>query len=327
MAESTLSLTYADLMNAVSYFLYGKSDYTDLGANDQSRCDEIVQDGYRQFLYPPTLDGVDVGYEWRFLNPNTTLDTVGTYSTGTLEVATGTCTITTGTWPTWAYTHGTLTIDGTEYTISSRDSAVQLTVVGADVAAGEDDWTLTHDGNYDLPDNFGRLIDGFSFEPGSVYSGIVADVGEGRIRYLRASSEMWGRPQQAGTRIKSSDGTDGQRREVMFYPTPDTAYTLYYRYAAFVDKLSVTAEYPLGAMKHSETLKLSCLAQADAMVNDNYGIHWEKFLTSLKASITRDKREEGTFFGDVGPGGQYSDNGGRSYDLGYGLTVYGTRIE
>ena len=326
MAESTLSLTYADLMNSVSYFLHGKDDYTDLDATQQAKCDQIVQDGYRQFLYPPMLDGIDVGYEWRFMNPNTTMSTIATYETGTVAVVAGVCTITGGTWPSWSFTHGTLTIGGTEYVITARTSDADLAVTGAAVAAGEDDWTLEHDGNYDLPDDFGRLIDGFSFEPGSVYVGIMADVGEGQIRLLRAGSEMSGRPTVAGTRIKAGTGIAGQRREVMFYPTPDEVYVLYYRYAAMVNKLDTTNVYPLGAMKHSETLKLSCLAKADALVNDNYGIHWERFLQSVKASIARDKREEGVFFGDVGPGNQYKDTPGGGV-LGYSLTVGGVRIE
>jgi hypothetical protein len=37
--------------------------------------DRYVQDGIRQFYYPPRVEGVEPGREWSFLKPTTTLDT------------------------------------------------------------------------------------------------------------------------------------------------------------------------------------------------------------------------------------------------------------
>ncbi|MFO7936001.1 MAG: hypothetical protein R6V06_00085 [Kiritimatiellia bacterium] len=72
MSESTLSTTYTDLMNAVRVFLGYASDDS---VNDKE-VNLYVQSGMRQFYYPDAVEGVDPGFEWSFLKPTTTLDTV-----------------------------------------------------------------------------------------------------------------------------------------------------------------------------------------------------------------------------------------------------------
>jgi hypothetical protein len=262
MAESTLSLDYTALMNAVAYFLYGKTDSDTLNETEQVVVNRAIQAGYRQFLYPPAFEGV-FAHEWTFLRPVTTIDTVAS------------------------------------------------------------------DADQDLPDDFGRLIGGFAYAAGAQVPPVLADVGEGYIRRLRMSMEETGRPKFAAVRIKAGTGTEGQRREVMWYPTPDDAYTLSYKYEAFTGALDADNNpYPLGAMKHGETLKASCLAVADLDVNDERGARWDDFIRQLAASIQRDKREGAKFFGHVGSGDQYessSVSGMAAYP--YSLTAYGTVIQ
>jgi len=256
MSESSLSLAYDDLMNSVSYFLYGKSDHIKLNSSQSGVVNDVVQSGYRQFLYPPVAAGIPLGYEWSFLRPVTTISTVAS------------------------------------------------------------------DADQDLPDDFGRLIDGFVFASGSQYIPILSDVGEGRIRRRRAQDNQTGRPTLAAIRIKSGTGSVGQRKEVMWWPTPDAVYTVSYRYEAFTSMLdSEIYKYPLGAMKHGETLKASCLAVAETKGNDERGIHWEKFIGLLASSIARDRREGQKFFGNVGCRGTYDSLRSDVSDYPYTLTV------
>jgi len=267
MTDSTLSLTYADLMDEIAYFLFGKAA-DDLTDDQEAVCDRVVNAGYRQFLYPPAIDGIRPGYEWSFLQPTTTITTEET----------------------------------------EEGSGIYLA-------------------DQDLPDDFGRLIDGFTFEADAQVPPVLADVGEGKIRRLRAQFDETSRPRVAGIRIKASDYTEGQRREVLWYPRPDAEYTLSYRYEALVDKLTALADYPLGAMKHAETLRLSCLAMADARVNDAYGVHWDNFSRAIVASVARDIREGAKFFGQVGAQGQYESMKSDVADYPYTLTVSGVEIE
>lgn len=258
MADSTLSLTYDHLLEKACWLIYGKAsdDVTDA---EKAKADEAVNDGYRQFLYPPAVGDIAEGYEWGFLRPTTTLTTT----------------------------------------------------------ADEED--------QDLPDDFDSLIDGFTYEAGAQMPTVHADVGEGTIRRLREQSDESGYPRVAAIRWKSSDLSEGQRQEVMWYPTPDDEYTFSYRYQALVDKLT-TGKYPLGAMKHAETLRLSVLAAAEAQMNDEYGKHWENFLHALKSSIKRDNRQGVKQFGNVGTHGEY-ESGSRVGLRNYTLTVGDEVIE
>jgi len=323
MAESTLSLDFDGLADAISFYLWGQPDYDSLSAANKAIVGTLLQDGYRQFLYPPSIGDIPDGYEWTFMFPWTTIDTVAAYDTGTVGVSSGTCTLTGGTWPSWAYTNGILSIDSTEYTISSRNSDTELTVSGDDVTAGEDDWTLEHNGNQTLPDDFGRLIDGFYHERDESKAPVLADVGVDKIRALRAQDNSTGEMEVAAIKISAiGAGATGQRREVMWWPRPNAAYTMHYRYEAFVGALA-DSTYPVGAMKHVETLKSSCLAAAEVYLNDEHGVHWDMFIRNLKGSVKRDMNEQPKFYGQVGA---LANKKARD-TLSYTLTVNGTVIE
>lgn len=69
MAESTLSLAYSGLQRSVARYLSYNPD--DLTSGQTTRIDEILNAGYRQFLFPPPVPDPDTGrsttHKWRFL--------------------------------------------------------------------------------------------------------------------------------------------------------------------------------------------------------------------------------------------------------------------
>lgn len=82
MAESGLSLGYADFCTETGYYLgYGRDSIaapTKWSADEQTDIDRVVQDGYRQFL---AAQGGERPHEWSFLRIITSLDTAaGTYN-------------------------------------------------------------------------------------------------------------------------------------------------------------------------------------------------------------------------------------------------------
>jgi hypothetical protein len=252
------------------------------------------------------MEGVEAGYEWSFMNPTATLTTIAPYSTGTIEVAAGICTLTGGTWPAWAATLGTLTIDSTVYAITSRDSDTQLTVVGDDVTAGESDWSLAHAGYQDLPDDCGRVLGDFFFAP-DIYCRSIPLVSEHFLLGSLQKSLDEARPQYACVRVKSDGDSDerepaatGQRLEVAWWPIPDAVYALTYRYEAYSGKLTEALPYPLGGMRHSELIIESCLAVAEQRANDEKGLHWESFSRLLRSGIAMDRKQGAGYFGHMG---------------------------
>lgn len=304
MAESALSVKYDDLVEEVARFL-GYKSMTYLSKSELDEVDRYIQSGLRNFYYPPAADGIEAGYEWSFLNPTTTIDTIAPYSTGTLGVVSGICTLTGGTWPTWAATLGTLVIDSTTYTITTRDSAAQLTVVGDDVTAGESDWTLSRSASYDLPDLCGRVLSDFFFEP-DTYSQSIPVVSEAQMMTFRQRTTDESRPAYAAVRFRSdaTTKTTGQRLEVVFWPTPDAAYSLTYRYEGYTGKLTSALPYPLGGMRHAELITESCLAVAEQRANDEKGLHWDSFVRMLRSGIEQDRKLGARYYGHMG-----ADNG------------------
>ncbi|KKL88875.1 hypothetical protein LCGC14_1920300, partial [marine sediment metagenome] len=97
--------------------------------------------------------------------------------------------------------------------------------------------------DYDLPDDFGRLVGPFHF-PAEEYRKPVIEVSVSKILQLRTYSFQTGGPYYVATRFKSSDGSGGQRQEALFFPEPDEAWTMIYEYEAYNSALSDSFPYP-----------------------------------------------------------------------------------
>jgi hypothetical protein len=83
VAESTLSISYTDLLKDVGAFLGYPSKPDDQSDDQRDEIDRYIQAGIRQFYFPPAMEGLELGYKWSFLTPTATLATVastGTYS-------------------------------------------------------------------------------------------------------------------------------------------------------------------------------------------------------------------------------------------------------
>ena len=198
-----------------------------------------------------------------------------------------------GTWPSaWTEDHGSIVIDSTEYAITTRDSDTELTLsaawAAADYIEGED-YSLKHNGNYDLPDGYAGMVGDMVIESDN-YNPDIKIVGEGVIRNSRQQNpQNSSTPFYAAIRPKVQITTTGQRFEIMFYPLPSTALTISYAMRLIPQMLVDTSiEYPVGGATHSETIKASCLAAAEVQVKDGHGPLWEAFKEELSSSITSD---------------------------------------
>jgi len=253
----------------------------------------IIKDGLNQFY---------IAREWNFLKPTATITTIAPYSTGTIAVALAGTTVTLagGVWPSWAATHGTLVVDGTEYPIASRtdDTYIELETAWAETTETAAEYVLNHNGNYDLPDDYADM------EGSLVFSGDnnpdVLKIGEGRLKTLRNQDTAQSYPQYAAIRPKDfTDATAGQRFEIMFWPIPDDVYTLDYTKVILPNMLvDTTAEYPYGGAIHGLTIKASCMAMAEAQEDESLGLWQKKYETFLLQSMQRDmKINRADFFG------------------------------
>jgi hypothetical protein len=238
MPESTLSITYSELLVIVGTFLGYDADPTTWDSLQMTEVDSYIQSGIRQFYYPPSMQGIDAGYEWSFLSPTATIDTVA-------------------------------------------DTAAQ-----------------------DLPDDLARVMGDF-FYSDELHKNSIVQVSEAQLLANLQRSTDTNYPKIATVRHKTSDGSDGQRLEVAWYPIPNSAYTLTYRYEAYQGKLVAgTNEYPLGGMKYSELITESCLSIAEQRANDEEGLHTGLFFRLLKTGIEQDRKQGARYYGAMGQGAE-----------------------
>lgn len=159
--------------------------------------------------------------------------------------------------------------------------------------------TAADDGAQDLPAGCGRVLGGFFFDE-SVYRRSIVQVGEQQYQELISRTESTGAPTCARVRVKDKVPGTGQRLEVAWWPIPDAAYVLTYRYEAYAGKLSDDNPYPLGGMRHAELLIASCLSVAEQRANDERGIQTAEFERLLATAIEHDRRLGAQHFGHMG---------------------------
>lgn len=305
MAESTLSMTYNDLLSAVGHYLgYGrntayladtaspKTETSDWDTSQTADVEDCVKSGLRQFYNPPILPNMRTQHEWSFLKPTTSLTVSTDYSTGTIAINNGsaTVTLTDGTWPSWAATNGTLVVDDVEYSIATRtsNSEIVLNSAWSLTSISGESYVLVHNGVFVLPDNFGGMNGQiFTFVPDEASHG-VRIISEEQLRLLVQNNDTTGTPVYATIRPVSTTGVSGQRYEAIFYPRPDEAYVLYYKYQILPNALTSSLIYPLGGMPHSETVLQSCLAIAEQRIEEEEGLHTRKYYERLETSVSYD---------------------------------------
>lgn len=76
MSESTLSVDYDDAAAKLCFYMHGQRSTASLSADEAAELDDCIQQGYRQYLWPPKMEGEVRAHEWSFLRPAWTQATV-----------------------------------------------------------------------------------------------------------------------------------------------------------------------------------------------------------------------------------------------------------
>lgn len=142
---------------------------------------------------------------------------------------------------------------------------------------------------YDLPSDFQLLDSPLTFAPGAavIYPSIVT-VGEHQIRQRLQRSEASSRPTIAAVAPKMLDGI-GMRYKILFWPVPDAAYELTYRYQIDPQSGTSDADIPFGGNVHHQTIIEACLSACEEQTG-KFGIHTKLFEQRLAMSISQDLR-------------------------------------
>jgi len=281
-----MSITYS-----LSELKIAVGDYLELGrsgwsADDTSRIVEIIKSALSQVYYPTTEKGT---YQWSWMRPISELTTNAPYDTGTIEVVSGVVTLSGGTFPAWA-AQGEIVIAGGTYDVDTRDSDTQVTLINTDVDRDSGTPYTLACYQYDLPDDFGGFEgDQMTYTPGQAELYPAVTVTSDRIiRKKRQHYTERCRPRLVSYTPKTLVAATGQRYEAQFYPTPNAAYTLHYKYKVIPDMLSNDAHFPHGGPAVGELILQACLSVAEQRHNDEVRIHTNEFNKRLTAAISDD---------------------------------------
>jgi hypothetical protein len=327
-----LTITHDDIGDEIGRWLY-RTAYASLDSEQKAIVDSALKRGLRMFYSPTPLPsdirkGIRRGHVWSFLRPSTTI-AVRAAQTGTHTSDPGvgtTLTDTAATFITGANGDGaelvgqTVTTtgasSGTTYTntVASVTDANNLEVTAAfDTAiASGDAYSISIDGNYNLPDACGGILGDLTFDSTTGWPPIQR-TSQTRIRQLRQENfrSQTLRPQMYATRVRTTAMTAIQTYELMLWPKPDDDYTLHYRYVLLTDALDTTTnDTPLGGDRHAETILAACYAAAESYLDPAPRTFQKKaeYMERLAASIREDLEIHAA--DNLGPNldpGQYRD--------------------
>lgn len=294
MAESTLTLTRADLLKAAGNMLGRGIDTTAWDDPDFStRVNMCVDIGCRWVYEPDLLPNEAQVHMWSFMQPKlTSFDLNAPYSTGTVTVVAGVVTGVGTTFPSWAAA-AEFVVGSVSYSVSTRDSATQLTLDDTAVTAAALSTYTLQQIDYVLPDLFGGFRGDLFLDQTSSSLGQVvrrADKEE-LLGYQRSGiADFAAQPARFAVFTQDQTGAAGQRWLITVWPTADAAYTLSGFYTINPYQLTSALPYPMGGLPLSECLREAVLGAVEIEFMGAAGIHTQMFQRRLQAAISYDRQ-------------------------------------
>jgi hypothetical protein len=149
---------------------------------------------------------------------------------------------------------------------------------------------IVNTSTYDLPADFASFEGALTYAANATVLPKPIDIAsEHSIRSMQSLDTSVGRPTVAAIRPKTIDMTSWTKYEILFFPAPQEAYVLTYRYHVNIQALSDANNYPPGTQAHAETILVSCLAAAEQMRDRKEGIYTRQFADRLAASVSADR--------------------------------------
>jgi len=297
---------YSSLLERVGHYLFGiRSGFS---ADQTTDIEECIRDG---------LHDVYTAYSWSFFRPVKEITTTAPYDTGTITIASGVVTLTTGTFPSWAAV-GVLKIDNEYYDVDTRDGDNQITLEDTSVTEATDSSYELGRPEYDLPSTFEAIEGDLTYEPGqSDFYPPIRQKHDGEIRRLCQDDPYTNRPLYYGIRTVEFDPTVGSRRRLSLYPTPDAAYVLKARMKLRSTMIDETNQYPVGAESLSQLIVEACLAAAERNYDEQQSNHTKRFMELLPLAIRADQEMTSPkSLGRDAPRGENSDTISQSVMIG-----------
>lgn len=293
MAASTLTLTRDDLRKAVGNLLGMGIDLTAWDSDFATRVDMTVDIGCRWVYEPELIPGEAQVHIWSFMQPKMMAFSLSQpYATGTVTVVAGVVTGSGTTFPSWA-ADGEFVVDGISYSVSTRDSATQLTLDDTSVTAAAGSVYTLQQVDYTLPELFGGFLGDLYLNQTNNSLGYVLERGskEELLEMQKSGiADFAAQPCRFAVFAKDQTGDSDQRWMLTVWPLPDAVYTLtgFYKFNPY--RLTSALPYPMGGLPLSECLREAVLAAAEVEFKGEAGIHNQLFRAKLQAAVSYDRQ-------------------------------------
>ena len=142
---------------------------------------------------------------------------------------------------------------------------------------------------YELPEDFAPYLKRPTFIEGQNYPNPEL-TSEQIIYNNRTADNTSSYPQYAAIRAGDYSPQTGQVYELLFWPTPDAAYTYTYSYAFVPEKPVNDDDVFIGGAEASECILEMALAVAETQEDDTIGIHNQKAQLMLAQLINFDEK-------------------------------------
>lgn len=278
MAEPTGVLTFKDfildVVRKLGWGSYGADGDEELqlpdDVHDLAEAKRIVNEGIQMFIGASPKGG------WRWMKPTADIVIWGTIATDSdnkissegYDPQTDKTTLTVGSDSFYAsMEEKSIVLTGVDtFTIADYVSATKIKVRGDATGAGSSGvtWSMTADGNYTLPKNFGGMYEGRITYEEDTNQGVGIDwASEAMIRQWRENvSDETGDPYLAAIRIMDS-GQPRRRWELMVYPQPDEILTVQFPYNVYFDELVDLDDVSPAPFFHDHAVRYACRAVAE----------------------------------------------------------------
>ena len=288
MADSTLLLGYNDFVSEVAHYL-GYQYAVPTNAARLAECDRLVNRGVHNVYHPQHV--TEIYHEWSWISPKQTMTWWKDVVSESTRTATQSGTTVTANIATFGpeMIGATINYDtSTDVVITAYTSSTVVTVDTSQTVGVAEQFAITLDGKYRMPDNYFGIDGTFTYTDQSLWTEAVVG-SENEVRNLRERVSTTGRPELVAIRALTNDLTEGQRFELITYPEPDADYTVAYTGKLLVDKISTSAPYPLGGAAFSQLYLEACLAEAEMFRHREEGPQYSRFMRRLVAAINHDK--------------------------------------
>lgn len=299
MAEPTLSYAYSDVRSECGWEMGFGRDSSVWGTDETTHIDAVQKAAMVQAHYPPN------GHRWSFMKPSATLTTWRTISgtvsaMGAYDSTTGLtqCTATTSIFHSTDPGHPLVFGTGGTFTIDTYVSGTVVYVQG-NASAASGSISVTGDDTYRAPDDFDAIVH-------RMYYASASEQGWSPLENVSVDNLVWMRDDQLTGMpryfaVKPVLNLAGQQRwDFMFYPEPDSEYTLAFRYRVNPNNLTSTSTAHYGGVWFSQLLLASARSAAEFEIYREHGPRHADFLEKLAAATKMDRDTQAQTMGYIG---------------------------